>query len=138
MPRHYGLLPSPPDVRDYSINALFGGVLSGPPPSEYTDMLPLVEIRDQGDTDTCVWQAIAQAVRIFLKARNAPKSAWLSVLFGYWNTLKQQGRGIADMGVIPRIALQTLTDAGFCDETDWPFVEAQLLSQPPPDTYTSA
>jgi hypothetical protein len=131
-----GLLPSPPSSKDYSAEQLLGA--AGPVPDEYTKLVSLVEIHNQGGTNTCVWQSIAQAVKVFLKARNAPKAAWLSVLFGYWNTLKEQGRGFSDNGCIPRIALQTLTDAGFCDEGDWPFIEAQVLNQPLPDVYTAA
>ena len=100
--------------------------------------MSLVDIHDQGGTSTCVWQATAQAVKVHLDARDAPRSVWLSVLFGYWNTLKEQGRGIVDAGVIPRIALQTLTDAGFCDESEWPFIESKILDQPLPDAYTAA
>lgn len=132
-----GLLPSPPDNRDYPAAQLLGAAPLSLP-AAFHDLVPLVEIHNQGGTNTCVWQSIAQAVKVFLKARNAPKSVWLSVLFGYWNTLKLQGRAFVDDGCIPRVALQVLTDAGFCDESDWPFIEAQVLAQPLPDAYTAA
>lgn len=137
---HYqtGLQPSPPDNRDFPAEQLLGASGAVAAPSAHTQLVSLVDIHNQGGTSTCVWQSIAQAVKVFMKARNAPKVAWLSVMFGYWNTVKAQGRGLVDRGCIPRIALQTLTEAGFCDESDWPFIEAKVLDQPLPDVYTAA
>jgi hypothetical protein len=83
-----------------------------------------------------VWFAIAQAVHVWLKSgKNVDE--WISTLFGYWNTLKLQG-SIVDAGCQPRIALQVLTQAGFCGNALWPFIESMVLQQPAPDAYTAA
>ncbi len=133
--RGLGHFPSPPSKKDFEAELLIG---SASYPDEYLELIPHVLTHHQDVTSTCVWQAIAQAVRVFLKARDPASNVWLSVLFGYFNTLKAQGRPLRDAGCIPRIALQVLTNSGFCDEVDWPFDPALVLTQPLPDSYTEA
>lgn len=139
MARGYGLLPSPPSKNDYEAEQLLGAAGIVPPP-QFEKLLPFVSIKSQGPTNTCVWFSIAQAIRGFLKYRGAavPEEFWPSPLFGYYNTLVNQGTDIVDRGCMPRIALQTLTDLGFCDEADWKFEPARVLKQPLPDAYTQA
>ena len=132
----YGLLPSPPSNNDSTADVLLGAA-GAPPPEESLELLAYVSTHNQGGTSTCVWQAIAQAVWVYLSARGK-QASWLSVMFGYWNTLKLQGHGMSDDGCVPRVALQVLTDAGFCSESEWPFDESKVLAQPPPDAYTAA
>lgn len=135
MARTYGLTPSVPDSRDYKAEALLFG--AAVPPKEDLALLAFAQIHNQGRTNSCVLHSVAQAIRVFLKARGLPDDLWPSVLFLYWNTLKVSGK-IADEGCQPRTALQTLTDLGFCSASDWPFDETQVLSQPLPDAYTAA
>lgn len=132
-----GLIPSPPSNKDYEAEKLLG---AGSPPDQFQGLSPFVSIHNQNPTSTCVLQSISQAIRTFLKYRDPsiPDDFWPSVLFGYFNTLKKQGRGIVDKGCIPRIALSTLTNAGFCDEVDWPFDVSKVLDQPLPNAYTQA
>lgn len=136
MARGYGLFPSPPSKTDNEAEQLLGA--SGPVPARFEGLLPFVGQQDQGQTNSCVWFATRQAAHVFLKNKDPNSDVWLSALFGYYNTLVAQGQGIVDRGCIPRIALQVLTSAGFCDEVDWPFDEAQVLKQPLPDAYTEA
>lgn len=133
-----GLFPSPPSKLDYEAERLLGA--PGSVPARFEELLPFVSIKSQSSTNTCVWFSIAQAVRVFLKYRNAPvpDDFWISPLFGYYNTLVRQANMIVDRGCIPRIALATLTDLGFCDDADWKFDPAMVLKQPLPDAYTQA
>lgn len=137
MARTYGLTPSPHDSRDLRAENILFGASIAPPPEEWTALLAFASIHNQGGTSSCVAHAIAQALRIFLKARGLSEDLWPSVLFLYWNTLKAQGT-IVDGGCQPRTALQTLTDLGFCSADAWPFVESKVLDQPLPDAYTGA
>lgn len=134
--RGCGLFPSPPSKDDVESEQLLGSGGSQPP--RFEGLLPLVRISDQSITQTCVWFSIAQAAHVYLKNQNPSADIWLSPTFGYYNTLKAQGRGIQDRGCIPRIALQVLTESGFCDDKDWPFDPAMVLKQPLPDAYTQA
>ncbi len=134
MPHHFGLIPSVPDSRDWSASKLLKA--APPPPDSSNALLQYVSVHDQGPTETCVWFATAQAVHIWLKSQGLADE-WISTLFGYWNTLQQQGQ-IVDAGCQPRIALQVLSQAGFCAEKFWPFDPTQVLQQPPPDAYTAA
>lgn len=136
MQRGRGLFPSPPSKDDVDTEQLLGS--GGTPPLSVEGLLPLVRIKDQSTTQTCVWFAIAQAAHVYLKNQDPKRDVWLSPMFGYYNTLKAQGRAIADLGCIPRVALQVFTEAGFCDDADWPFDPAKVLHQPLPDAYTQA
>jgi hypothetical protein len=135
--RYYGHFPSPPDSRDYDAKLLIGGAQLAAP-VEYTSLVSLVEIHDQGPTNTCVWQAIAQAMLVFLKEKDPASARWLSTLFGYWNTLKLQNMGMTDQGCVTREALQVLSQIGYCAESAWPFDPSKVLQQPMPDVYTAA
>lgn len=136
MTRGLGLFPSPPSKKDFEAEQLLGAGDSVP--ARFEELLPFVSIHDQGPTNSCVWFAIAQAIRVFLAYRGISDDVWISALFGYYNTLLLQGKGLVDKGCIPRIALQVLTQAGFCDAEDWPFDPSKVLKHPLPDAYTEA
>lgn len=134
--RSYGRLPSPPDSRDKPAALLLTG--AAPPPPSNDSLLRYVRIHDQSITNTCVWFATAQALRVLLMSRDGATDPWISTAFGYWNTLKLQGLGFSDRGCIPRVALDALLKGGFCDESAWPFDEAKVLMQPVPGAYVAA
>ena len=134
MTRHFGLIPSTPDPSVRSASHLLKA--AAPPPDSSTALLQYVEVHDQGSTDSCVWFALAQALHVWLKSGKGVEE-WISTLFGYWNTLQQQGQ-IVDAGCQPRIALSVLQQAGFCGDALWPFSESSVLQQPTPDAYTAA
>lgn len=135
MGHRFGLIPSSPDPRDWSASRLLR--MAAPPPASSDELLEYVSVHDQGNTETCVWFATAQALHVWLKSKKN-REEWIATLFGYYNTLELQGSGIVDQGCQPRVAMQVLAQAGFCSETVWPFVEANVLQQPPPDAYTAA
>lgn len=135
MAHRFGLIPSPPDPRDWSASRILRG--AAPAPASSDSLLQYVSVRNQGNTETCVWFATAQALHLWLKSVKG-REEWISTLFGYYNTLQMQGAGIVDQGCQPRIAMQVLTQAGFCGDLVWPFVEGNVLQQPPPDAYTAA
>jgi hypothetical protein len=134
--RSYGRIPSPVDLRDKPAALLLSA--AAPPPPANESLLQYVSIHDQSITSACVWFAIAQAVRVFLKNNGVAGDPWMSTLFGYWNTLKLQGLGLSDNGCIPRIALDALLSGGFCEEAAWTFDPANVTTQPPPGAYVAA
>jgi hypothetical protein len=74
-----------------------------------------------------------------LKFRNPTTDVWLSVLFGYYNTLLDQKESPpTDLGCIPRNALEVLTNIGFCNTENWPFDQSKVLVHPLPDAYAEA
>lgn len=135
--RGLGLFPSPPSNSDNEAVHLFGASASSAVPDSCANLLPFVSIADQGPTNSCVWQAIAQAVHVFLKYRDINEDVWLSVLFGYYNTLFKQG-AVVDGGCVPRTALEVLTQLGFCEDAAWKFNPFNVLKHPLPDAYTEA
>jgi hypothetical protein len=94
---------------------------------------------DQGNTNTCVWQAIAQAVWVSL-GRMGLSPVWLSTLCGYLLTRRHTARGgaIRDGGCLPSDAAEVLRETGFVMDTDWPFREDLVDEEPPFDCLIRA
>jgi hypothetical protein len=134
MARHFGLIPSTLDPSVRSASQFLKA--TAPPPASADSLLQYASVHDQQSTDSCVWFALAQALHVWLKSGKSTDE-WISTLFGYWNTLQQQGQ-LVDEGCQPRVALSVLQQAGFCGDSVWPFVEGNVLQQPPPDAYTYA
>jgi len=135
MLRGRGFVSSPPDERDFPAEQLLGAAA---PIQDSVDLSSLSKIHDQGQTNSCVIFSSAQALRVYLKYRGLLDDVWFSIRFGYYNTLVAQNQGIKDDGCIPRYALQSLQDTGFCAEASWPWDETNVLAHPLPDAYTMA
>lgn len=115
-----GYLPDQTDPRDLDIDRL--GLASRQLPIT-TSLRPrgLVPF-DQGRTNSCVGNAIAQAVRI----RQAHRAGWelpepLSRLAIYWNARAYHGGTTQDLGTHIRMAIRGLQHYGAPPEHVWPF-----------------
>lgn len=134
--RTFGLVPSPQDPRDWSASKFLG---ASPIPESCTNLLPLVSIRDQGNTNSCVWFSVSQATRVSLKNKGDENDLWFSPLFGYWNTRKEgQTTVTTDGGCDPRTAMKVYQTIGFCREEDWPFDESKVNQMPAWNAYRAA
>lgn len=115
--RGLGYLPDLPDHRDRDIDKL--GIGSSKLPGNVA--LPVREVLDQGRTNTCVAQAIAQAVRV------KTEEELLSRLAIYWNARAYHAATKRDDGTHIRLAIRALQRYGAPPERVWPF-DVSLLS----------
>jgi hypothetical protein len=143
MERGLGYIPSEEDPKDYKVlgdeNSLFGVSTSIVSPAEHLELLTYVDfVRDQGGTQSCVWQAIQQQHYVALGANGVSSRKALSVLFGYWQTRKKLGLESLDMGCMPRLAWKAAQDMGFCPDDLWPFDEPEVNRPPSLDATAGA
>lgn len=113
--RRLGYLPDHHDPRDFP----FGISVS---PSYSTLRASVVSVLDQGDTESCVANAIVQAVSVQQRAKGIiyPQLSRLSI---YWHARAEQGLPTAavDSGCHIRDAVKALQQLGAPDELTWPF-----------------
>jgi len=122
-----GLLPHTEDERDYQFSML-GGIF-GYTPKERKNEIAIVDVKNQGSLNTCVWNSatvqkevdekVALSVKyIVAQARAKGRCGWT---------------GFAQL----RDAQKTLVDTGICEETLFPDVKAgwPLYSDPAQITY---
>lgn len=126
-----GYLPDRFDARDLPMGT---GVL----PREPGDLRPLIrEVFDQGQTNTCVANAVVSAKAMRDVARGLswkPASRiWVYRLGAL--ALGDAGRDsdgrLLDLGIRPRDALCALAKLGVPPEHEWPFEIERLQEQPP-------
>ncbi len=94
------------------------------------DMRPmLTPVEDQGDTSSCVANAVAGAYEYWIK-RLHKKDFDISRLYVYYNARWRAGDPDKDEGSYIQLAMEGLGDYGACSEKTWPF-QKKLLKQKP-------
>lgn len=138
--RGLGHFPDIPDERDFRANALFGAVrnLRG----EATLEEFVRRVRNQGVTNSCVGQAIANALHIRLLRMgyfNAPEP---SPYFPYQGarilakrTIDEQ---IEDLGCYARLAMRWIRDNGAVSEAQHPSIPSKVNEEPDWETLKQA
>lgn len=129
--RHYGLLPTTPDHRDYRFAA--PRQYSG----EFVDLSSgIVSVKDQLNLGACVPHGVTEAVEFVLRKQGSPVFA-TSRLFIYWN-----GRVLGkyplnqDTGLQIRDGINSAVQFGAPPETDWPYDPAKFAQRPPAQEFT--
>lgn len=115
--RGLGYLKDPDDQRDAPLSIAIG---ASPPPASASVRHPLVNARDQGDTQSCTGQAWSQALRLaWLRKGKDPGE--LSALDNYWKGRARDGIQRADEGSYLRNGAWAAIKFGCATEKAWPF-----------------
>lgn len=94
-------------------------------------------IEDQGDTNSCVANAVAGAYEYLLRRHWGEDGYDVSRLFIYCNA-RAQDEEWADEGTTILAAIQGLQEHGACSEETWPFDEDLVNETPDDDAYQEA
>ncbi len=95
-------------------------------------------VRDQGDTSSCVGQALAAAVEVTSLACDGEP---LNVSAQWLYTIAREAEGkptIADDGSFPRLAMATANARGILPERTYPFDPATITVRPSPSLSVAA
>lgn len=127
-----------PDPRDQDLTGLG---LPGVPPSSATLRHAVVETFDQGGTNSCVGQAIAQAVRmcwVLYADPGAPPPPRPAAQFVYFNSRASHGEELYDRGTYVRSGFKELIRFGVPEEQYCPFSPWKINRRPPHNAYRMA
>ena len=99
------------------------------------DLRPLMTpIENQGDTNSCVANAVAGAYEYWIK-KASKKDQNISRLFVYYNARWRDGSQDKDEGSVIQLAMEGLQKFGACSESVWPFDPRILLKKPGATAY---
>jgi len=140
-PRRGGLRPTPDDhhaLRHGSpqTGTLRSRVRSSASPPAGVDLRHLVhEVLDQGQTNSCGGQAVAQAVRLSARANGAENPPLPSRRYLYHDAVgyghAHRAEAFADLGTTFGDIFSATAWVGVVDEVEWPWNEERVLEQPP-------
>ena len=94
----------------------------------------MTEVEDQGQTSSCVANAVAGAYEYAVK-RATQENYDVSRLFVYYNARWANKEQDEDAGSIIQYAMDGLQKFGACAETTWPFKKELLLQKPNQTSY---
>lgn len=102
------------------------------------DLRPyLTPVEDQGQTNSCVANAVAGAYEYWIK-KVTRQDANVSRLFVYYNARWRDGSQDRDEGSVIQFAMETLQKFGACAEHAWPFEKQLVLHKPGAEAYQLA
>ena len=130
----YKAMKAAPDTTQYEPSAAVKGV-SLPPKVDLRPFMSKVE--DQGQTSSCVANAVAGAYEYWIK-KITGKDEDVSRLFVYYNARWRNGDANKDEGSVIQLAMKGLGDFGVCPEPTWPFEKKILTVKPNRDSYKQA
>ena len=113
----WGMLPSPPDERDYPLAAIADPVAL-PPAVRMDDLIPFT--MDQGQCGTCVAFSGAQVGNVFADCKDALPEKGLSPLFLYIRCKQEDGIPEQE-GTYLRVALKVMQKDGIAPEKVLPY-----------------
>ncbi len=128
----YGWRPDRPDFRDL--------MLAPPPqdlPSEVDLRGQMPAVYNQGDIGSCTANAIAAAFD-FERGRQGMDFINPSRLFIYYNERLIEGDVSYDGGAQIRDGVKVVSRIGVVPEAMWPYIEADLYTEPPQQIYDAA
>ena len=104
------------------------------------DLRPLLTtIENQGETNSCVANAVAGAYEYLVKRHLDEDEAYdVSRLFIYYNARAIEGGDIEDQGSIIANAIEGLKQHGACSEETWPFDAGTVNEAPSEEAYAEA
>ncbi len=94
-------------------------------------------VEDQGQTNSCVANAIVGAVELLHK-KAGRGTADLSRMFVYYNSRAIEKRENLDEGTYIHHAMAALLAHGVCEERMWPFQRASVNTRPTEGCFTNA
>lgn len=128
-----GWKPQLPDARDRHFTALREATL--PPLVDWRVVCPAVY--DQGAYGSCTANAAVGAFE-FDVIKQGVLDTMPSRMFAYYNTRVLDGDVRSDGGGTIRNANKALAKWGVCPESEWPYVEKDLLTKAPDTAYIDA
>ena len=135
MKRRYGCRVDKYDPRDFRYDAVRAPRTFLPPSADLRPLMSPVE--DQGQTNTCVANAIVGALE-YLEKKNKISFVDYSRLFLYYNGEVMQGTPGQDAGLAIRTGIQSVVKYGTCYEQEWPFDPLTIGTKPSKQCYTDA
>ena len=103
------------------------------------DLRPyMTTVENQGETSSCVANAVAGAYEYLVKRYKGHDSYDVSRLFIYYNARKLQDWENLDEGSVIADAIEGLKKWGACSEETWPFDENIVLEKPAKSAYEEA
>lgn len=103
------------------------------------DLRPhLTTIESQGETNSCVANAVAGAYEYLVKRYLDEDAYDVSRLFIYYNARAIEGDDIEDSGSIIAHAIEGLKQHGACSEETWPFETKAVNEKPDEESYEEA
>lgn len=137
--RGLGYKPDAADARDYRYGASSAPAL---PPVLFRepDLSSYVgRIRDQGDTSSCVGQALAAAIEITSLAIDGnPLNVSARWLYAVGREAERRGTVLLDDGTFPRLAMSAANARGILPEKAFPFSRDAINAKPTPDDAVAA
>jgi len=97
----------------------------------------MTKVEDQGQTSSCVANAVAGAYEYWIKRLTDTKLD-VSRLFVYYNARWRNGDADKDQGSVIQLAMKGLGDFGVCPEPTWPFDKKILTVKPNRTSYEQA
>lgn len=97
----------------------------------------MTKVEDQGDTSSCVANALAGSYEYWIKNTTGQEND-VSRLFIYYNARWRAGDQKKDDGSVIQLAMEGLKEFGACPEKAWPFKKPLLLEKPNSDAYKEA
>ena len=97
----------------------------------------MTPVEDQGQTSSCVANAVAGAYEYWIKKATRQDDD-ISRLFVYYNARWRDGSQDKDDGSVIQLAMEGLAKFGACSEKVWPFDKKLLLQKPGGDAYKDA
>lgn len=123
-----GLLPDPPDERDFKYT------VAAPSKLPTKAILPAPEPEDQKRTNACTAFALCGIVQAsFFKAYGIKIN--LSELYQYYNSRFLDGDTSVDKGSTLRTALKAYNRFGACLDELWTFAESKVFDKPTEECY---
>jgi len=99
------------------------------------DMRPhMTPVEDQGQTNSCVANAVAGAYEYWIK-KATRQDENVSRLFVYYNARWRDGSQDKDEGSVIQLAMEGLQKFGACPEAVWPFEQKLVLHKPGSEAY---
>jgi hypothetical protein len=98
----------------------------------------MTRVENQGNTNSCVANAVAGAYEYLVKRYKGKDSYDVSRLFIYYNARKLQGWENKDEGSVIGDAIEGLKKWGACSEDTWPFDEGIVNKKPEKKAYEEA
>ena len=126
--RGLGCVPDPPDHHDKSVYLLGLGSPVIPRETSFRGFVP--RILDQGNTESCVANAVALAWAT-VNALAGREVAIPSRLALYWWARHQHGATKTDSGTYCRAGVKALSKHGAPPESSWPFDATAVGKKPP-------
>ena len=102
------------------------------------DLRPLMTpVEDQGQTNSCVANAVAGAYEYWVKKATKSEEN-ISRLFVYYNARWRDGSQDKDEGSVIQFAMEGLSKFGACSEQNWPFDPRLIAKKPNGEAYKLA